>query len=371
MIKRADASSIKREKATKEQIAENFKRLAVDTDKKVQLKPSILKTVKSLDGKTFGIIHENKTYYLKYTTKNGSNNPVDFKHLDGLNSSFGIEKFNSFDRAVNKMSFICEAQNNAHKLRLLNESEEELEEKISDEEEKLLGDLDTQSKEEPAAEEMPSAETPATQTPAADMSGEEMPPAAETPAPEMGSDVDTTKTGTETPKDIAGKILPAIGDTPEGGEEQSVADMGAETPAAPEDGKEKDLNDEIQSKIGETQPLITDLKQDKTKYDSSFIKTTINSLLGYWGDALEKLDSDDIKDIKDRLEGSQVSSDDTEKEAPVEEVPAEEPSTEKLDENLLRQLKSESKRLLKEQLKQEIEKRKRSILIESIKRKLK
>ena len=48
----------------------------------------------------------------------------------------------------------------------------------------------------------------------------------------------------------------------------------------------------------------------------------------------------------------------------------EEPSTEKLDENILRQLKSESKRLLKEQLKQEIEKRKRNILIESIKRKL-
>ena len=46
MIKRADASSIKREKATKEQIAENFKRLAVDTDKKVQLKPAILKTQK-------------------------------------------------------------------------------------------------------------------------------------------------------------------------------------------------------------------------------------------------------------------------------------------------------------------------------------
>jgi hypothetical protein len=141
--------------------------------------------------------------------------------------------------------------------------------------------------------------------------------------------------------------------------------------AAPQGEEEKDLNDEIQSKIGETQELIGDLKKDETKYDSSFIKTTINSLLGYWGDALKKLDSDDIKDIKDRLEGSQVNSDDTEKEAPVEEVPAEEPSTEKLDENLLRQLKFESKKLLKEQLKQEIEKRKRSILIESIKNKLK
>ena len=124
MIKRADASKISREKATKEQIAENFKRLAIDNTKKVELKPSVLKTVKTLDGKTFGIIHENKTYYLKYTTKNGSANPVDFKHLDGLNSTFGIEKHNSFEKAVNKMNFICEAQNNAHKLRLLNESEE-------------------------------------------------------------------------------------------------------------------------------------------------------------------------------------------------------------------------------------------------------
>jgi hypothetical protein len=127
MIKRADASRINRDKATKEQIAENFKRLSIDTDKKIQLKPSILKVQKTLDGKTFGIIHENKNYYLKYTNKNGSTNPTDYKHLDSLNSIFGIEKFNSFEKANNKMSFICEAQNNVHKLRLLNEEEDDKE----------------------------------------------------------------------------------------------------------------------------------------------------------------------------------------------------------------------------------------------------
>ena len=126
MIKKADASKINRDKATKEQIAENFKRWAIDTDKKVQLKPSLLKIQKTLDGNTFGIIHENKTYYLKYTNKNASTNPMDFKHLDGLNTTFGIEKFNSFDKAINKMSFICEAQNNSHKLRLLLEKEEDI-----------------------------------------------------------------------------------------------------------------------------------------------------------------------------------------------------------------------------------------------------
>ena len=128
MIKRADASGIKREVATKEQIAENFKRLAIDSSKKVELKPSLLKTVKTLDGKTFGIIHENKSYYLKYTVKQGSTNPIDFKHLDGLNSNFSVEKHNNFQKAVNKLTFICEAQNNAHKLRLLTEAEEETEE---------------------------------------------------------------------------------------------------------------------------------------------------------------------------------------------------------------------------------------------------
>jgi hypothetical protein len=361
MIKRADASKISREKATKEQIAENFKRLAVDTDKKVQLKPSLLKTQKTLDGKTFGIIHENKTYYLKYTTKNGSTNPADFKHLDGLNSTFGIEKHNSFERATNKMTFICEAQNNAYKLRLLNESEEELEEKISDTEEKLLGDLDTQSKEEPAATPDMGA------APAADM-GAEMPTepaAADMGAAPEGDAVDTTKTDVESPKEIATDILGSMeGGKPADTAEPAAADMGA----APEGGaeEEKDLNDEIQSKLGETQELITNLKKDETKYDSSFIKSTINSLLGYWGDDLKKLDSDDIKDIKDKLEGSQVGEEPSTEKAPAEE----EPSTEKLDENLLRQLKSESKRLLKEQLQQEIEKRKRNILIESIKRKL-
>jgi hypothetical protein len=66
--------------------------LAIDSSKKVELKPSLLKTIKTLDGKTFGIIHENKSYYLKYTVKQGSTNPIDFKHLDGLNSNFSIEK---------------------------------------------------------------------------------------------------------------------------------------------------------------------------------------------------------------------------------------------------------------------------------------
>ena len=108
MIKRADASSIKREVATKEQIAENFKRLAIDSSKKVELKPSLLKTVKTLDGKTFAIIHENKSYYLKYTVKQGSTNPIDFKHLDGLNSNFSIEKHNNFQKAVNKTHCIEE-----------------------------------------------------------------------------------------------------------------------------------------------------------------------------------------------------------------------------------------------------------------------
>lgn len=371
MIKRADASSIKREKATKEQIAENFKRLATDSTKKVELKPSILKTVKSLDGKTFGIIHENKTYYLKYTTKNGSNNPVDFKHLDGLNSSFGIEKHNSFEKAVNKMNFICEAQNNAHKLRLLNEAEDDIIDDTEEEEttEKVTSDS-TENDLFNTLDKEKDTEADATDMPPADMGGADMPPA------DMGGEeapMDTTATGTE-PKEIASKILGSV----EKGEEESApeggADMGGEVPA-PEGAaeEEKDLNGEIQSKIGETQELIGDLKKDKTKYDSSFIKTTINSLLGYWGDALKELNSDDIKDIKDKLEGSQVGEEPSNKKSsePTEPSMEEPAAEEQLDENFLRHLKAESKRLLKEQLQQEIIKRKRSILIEGIKRKLK
>ena len=357
MIKRADASRISREKATKEQIAENFKRLAVDTDKKVQLKPSLLKTQKTLDGNTFGIIHENKTYYLKYTTKNESTNPAEFKHLDGLNATFGIEKFNSFDKAVNKMSFICEAQNNAHKLRLLNEGEEELEEKISDTEEKLLGDLDKE-KEEPAAE------TPA---PAADMSGAEMPP-AETPAAPEGNAVDTTQTGTETPKEIAGDILGGIGDeapAPEMGGEKP-----AEEPATPE-SEEVDAKKEFQETVGKIGQLINDL-QKEDKFDEGDVKNAMNSVISAIGpEGFKMVDSDIIDSFIKKIRGSQEEIDTNNKpeEPAAEETPAEEPST--LDENLLRQLKSESKRLLREQLQQEIEKRKRSILIESIKRKLK
>jgi hypothetical protein len=397
MIKRADASKISREKATKEQIAENFKRLAVDTDKKVQLKPSILKTVKSLDGKTFGIIHENKTYYLKYTTKNGSTNPADFKHLDGLNSTFGIEKHNSFEKATNKMSFICEAQNNAYKLRLLNEAEEDTEEKeedsiekitTDDTEEKLLADLDKE-KEEPAAEpemggELPAADMGAapeepidttktgTETPkeiAGDILGgigDEAAPEGET-APDMGAapeePIDTTKTGTETPKEIAGDILGGIGDeaAPEG---ETAPDMCA----APE-GDESDPKKEFQETVGKIGQLINEL-QDKEEFNEGDVKNAMNSIISAIGAEGFKMVGDEVVDsfIK-KMRGSQEEIDTTNK---PEEAPAqEEPSTEKLDENFLRQLKSESKRLLKEQLKQEIEKRKKSILIESIKRKLK
>jgi hypothetical protein len=74
------------------------------------------------------------------------------------------------------------------------------------------------------------------------------------------------------------------------------------------------------------------------------------------------------------MRGSQEEvSTDTEEpaEETPEETPIEEPETEKLDENFLKGLKTKARVLLKEQLKQEIEKRKRNILIESIKRKIK
>lgn len=368
MIKRADASRISREKATKEQIAENFKRLAVDTDKKVQLKPSLLKIQKTLDGNTFGIIHENKSYYLKYTTKKGSTNPTDYKHLDGLNATFGIEKFNSFEKATNKMSFICEAQNNAHKLRLLLEKDGEEEKVTSDDTEaKLLGDLDKE-KEAPAADATATPEAP-----------------AEEPAP-----VDTTQTGAESTGKIADDILSGMNEpdaetapaapeasaeepaTPEGGEEAPAADA-ATTPEVPaEDADPKKAFQEAVGKLGQT---INEL-QDNDQFDEKDIKNAMNSLISAIGPEGFKLVGDKvIESFYKKMQGSEISTDDTEEEtsteAPATEEPAaEEEGTEKLDENFLKQLKIESKRLLKEQLQQEIEKRKRKILIESIKRKL-
>jgi hypothetical protein len=397
MIKRADASKISREKATKEQIAENFKRLAVDTNKKVQLKPSLLKIQKTLDGNTFGIIHENKSYYLKYTTKKGSSNPTDFKHLDGLNATFGIEKFNSYDKAINKMTFICEAQNNVHKLKLLLEKEEDIidgteestdsEETKSDEksvtsdstEDKLLNNL-KKDKEASAAPEMGG------DMGAADMSGD-MAAAPETP-------VDTTKTGGESPAQMADEILPAIGDTgeapaPEGGEEAS-AETPIDTTAAPEGGEElpaadaapeggeeapaeeADPKKEFQEAVGKIGQTINDL-QDKDQFDAKDIKNAMNSLISAIGpEGFKEVGDKAIESFYKKMQGSQESSSEEApaEEAPVEEVPTEEPSTEKLDENFIKGLKTKAKVLLKEQLQQEIEKRKRNLLIQNIKRKL-
>jgi hypothetical protein len=389
MIKRADASRISREKASKEQIAENFKRLAIDTDKKVQLKPSLLKIQKTLDGNTFGIIHENKTYYLKYTNKKESTNPTDFKHLDGLNSTFGIEKFNSFDKAINKMSFICEAQNNAHKLRLLVEKEEDItddaEETKSEEkpitsdstEDTLLKNLDKEKEATPAPE---MGATPPTEEPALDM--------GVTPPAEGGeaAPIDTTQTGAETPKEIAGDILSGIGDTaetpaPEG--EAPLDTTAAEPTAAPEgeapaaeqpEGEEVDPKKEFQETVGKLGQVINDL-QDNKSLDKKDIKNVMNSIISAIGDDFEQLSDKEKESFYQKIKGSTVDGESTEEEVPAEETPAEEvpteePSTEKLDENLLKQLKAESKNLLKEQLQKEIEKRKRNILIESIRRKL-
>jgi len=378
MIKRADASKISRDKATKEQIAENFKRLAVDSDKKVQLKPSLLKIQKTLDGNIFGIIHENKTYYLKYTTKKGSTNPTDFKHLDGLNSTFGIEKHNSFEKAVNKMSFICEAQNNAHKLRLLLEKDEN----IIDDSEESTDSKETKSVEKPVSSDstentlLTKLDTDKkTSTPEAMPT--DMGAASEAMPTDMGATpaVDTTQTSGETPAEISDEILGSIGDdateapaaAPEGGEEAPAAD------AAPE-GEEADPKKEFQETVGKLGQVVNEL-QDKKLLDKKDIKNAMNSLITAIGDDFKQLSDKEKESFYQKIKGSSVEEpvnkeEPSTEEEPVEAPAEEEPSTEKLDENILRQLKSESKRLLKEQLKQEIEKRKRNILIESIKRKL-
>jgi hypothetical protein len=378
MIKRADASSIKREVATKEQIAENFKRLAIDSSKKVELKPSLLKTVKTLDGKTFAIIHENKSYYLKYTLKQGSTNPIDFKHLDGLNSNFSIEKHNNFQKAVNKLSFICEAQNNAHKLRLLTEAEEETEETPKEkvvsksDQDKLLKDLDTKKDQ---------AATPA---PAADMGGE-LPPADAT-APAAEAPVDTTPTGqgVESPEAISDEILTGIQE-PEAGaepaaepaaEEPAAEEPAAEEPAAEEPAAEEaDPKKDFQEAVGKLGQVINEL-QDKEQFDEKDIKNVMNSIITAIGPEGFKLVGDKVvESFYKKMQGSTESVDSKEEvpteEPAEEEVPAEEGGEEKLDENFLRSLKKEAKQLLKEQLEQELIKRKKNILIEQIKRKLK
>ena len=387
MIKRADASSIKRDVATKEQIAENFKRLAIDSSKKVELKPSLLKTIKTLDGKTFGIIHENKSYYLKYTVKQGSTNPIDFKHLDGLNSNFSIEKHNNFQKAINKLTFICEAQNNAHKLRLLTEAEEEETEETPKEkvvsksdQDKLLKDLDTKKDQ---------AATPA---PAADMGGELPPADATAPAADMGGElppadapVDTTPTGqgVESPEGISDEILTGIQE-PEAGVETPAAEPAAaeapaaEAPAAEAPAEEEaDPKKDFQEAVGKLGQVINTL-QDQKAFEAKDIKNVMNSVISAIGKEGFKEVGDDVVDsFVKKIRGSEeaIKVDNT-KEVPTEEpaeeeVPAEEGGEEKLDENFLRSLKKEAKQLLKEQLEQELIKRKKNILIEQIKRKLK
>jgi hypothetical protein len=321
-----------------------------------------------------------------------------------LNSSFGIEKYNSFDKAVNKMSFICEAQNNVYKLRLLLEKDED-----------IIDDTETS---EPSAGNKPPVKTkitpdeteqglidaldkaPASEMGGGDMSGDmggDMPP-----APEGGAEapMDTQPKG-DSPKAIAKDLLPAIGDTdetaPEGedmgdateepvapeGEDMSDAteepaapeggDMGdAEEPVAPEGEDEKgDSKKEFQEVVGKLVQVTTKLRKDGDLKPED-IKNIMNSSIAAVGKEGFKEVGDNVVDsfIK-KIRGSEEKIDTNKKEEPVEEPPIEEPAEEpSLDENFVRSLKTKAKVLLKEQLQEEILKRKRNLLIQNIKRKL-
>jgi DNA-directed RNA polymerase beta' subunit len=180
---------------------------------------------------------------------------------------------------------------------------------------------------------------------------------------------------TATPEEPAADATAA---TPEGGaetaEEPAAEEPAADTTAAPEaPAEEADPKKEFQEAVGKLGQTINDL-QDKKQFDEKDIKNAMNSLITAIGPEGFKLVGDKVvESFYKKMQGSEVSTDDTEEEAPVEEpsaeeeAPAEEP---KLDENFVRGLKVKAKVLLKEQLQQEIEKRKRNILIESIKRKI-
>ena len=97
----------------------------------------------------------------------------------------------------------------------------------------------------------------------------------------------------------------------------------------------------------------------------------MNSVITAIGDDFQQLSDKEKEGFYQKIKGSSVGDEEpAAEETPVEQPAAEEDGTEKLDENFLKELKLESKKLLKEQLQQEIQKRKRKILIESIKRKL-
>jgi DnaJ-class molecular chaperone len=153
---------------------------------------------------------------------------------------------------------------------------------------------------------------------------------------------------------------------PEGGEQLPAAD------AAPEGGEEADPKKEFQEAVGKIGQTINDL-QDKDQFDAKDIKNAMNSLISAIGpEGFKEVGDKAIESFYKKMQGSQESSSEEApaEEAPVEEVPTEEPSTEKLDENFIKGLKTKAKVLLKEQLQQEIEKRKRNLLIQNIKRKL-
>jgi hypothetical protein len=212
--------------------------------------------------------------------------------------------------------------------------------------------------------------------------------AAEAPAADMP--VDTSAKG-ESPAVVASGILdnmnkpeptdataPAAAAAPAapaadmGGEEPAAEEPAAEEPAATEEpAAEEDPKKEFQEAVGKLVQITTKLRKDGDLKPED-IKNLINSSISAVGrEGFKEVGDDVVDSFVKKMRGSEekIKVDNTEEPA-EEEEPIEEPSTEKLDENFLRSLKKEAKQLLKEQLGQEIIKRKRSILIENIKRKL-
>lgn len=434
MLNKREQSQVNKSSVTKEQLVEDFKRLANIGVKKTGKTgvSTILKSEKTADGRTFAIVQENKDYYIKYTDKKDAISATDLKYIGGAENRGKIDKFDSFQRASNRLTLICESLNK----KLLKEGKfekpyDEVEAPVdttgevddlgdedvtdsegnktddeidldgetddtsttldiksddstdpstdtvsSDEitsdgtEQDLLNDLDSETQTEPSTE-MPMGDTSA--------------PSPEGGTDPLGDDIlgdmggdQTMPTDTSNPVDSAMPELGPDATNPDDmGGDPTMTDSQDGNPEGGEDNAKK----EFQKTVGSLGQSINSLK-DTNQFDEKDIKNVMNSLITAIGDAFANIDETEKEKFFERIrkngeelkddEGGEEKTDPTKSEvpakAPVEKT--EEPK-EKLDEKFLRHLKKESVKILSEEAKKMVIEKQRKQLIESITKLLK
>ena len=196
---------------------------------------------KADNGINYGIIKENKNYYIKKGNKKQEPDVSDFTYIGGLANKTDYQ-YGSLSEADKNMNMVLQSINEANSMKLNNKSSKMiLEQKEEMEIEKAEDALEKAEEkvEDEGGEEFPEPELPKSPEPDEFPEPEEAPEKEETPEPEEAPEKDTSKDDID---DINIEDLGLDDETPE--ETEDEPEETEDEPKETEDEPEEDLPDE-------------------------------------------------------------------------------------------------------------------------------